>query len=253
MYGFIPFEFPKTLDGQYVCCLDNAGILRSRREQLGLTQQQVAQMAHIQFSQYQRLEAGERDISGCCMRTGLAICAVLLLDPYKMTGVSVAQPDVNTMKSHPPVDFDIPDFPRKRVGRKQIRRDIMTVFINSDGFFLVVPYDVLSKLGELEYVQIRWSISEKRIVLCKSSKDDKSALDIPEELYEMSLLAIPKPLTKNNPIAAMNWGKEPYAVESRLVLDSDGEKAILIDLNTAKLLKEPINGVFITPKCLIDH
>lgn len=58
-------------------------ILRNRREQLGMTQQQVADAAHIQIRQYQRLESGERNISGASMRIGLSVCAVLRLDPYR--------------------------------------------------------------------------------------------------------------------------------------------------------------------------
>lgn len=58
-------------------------ILKNRREELGLTQQQVAETAHIQIRQYQRLESGERNISGASMRIGLAVCAVLRLDPYR--------------------------------------------------------------------------------------------------------------------------------------------------------------------------
>lgn len=58
-------------------------ILKNRREELGLTQQQVADAAHIQPRQYQRLENGERSISGASMRIGLSVCAVLKLDPYR--------------------------------------------------------------------------------------------------------------------------------------------------------------------------
>lgn len=58
-------------------------ILRNRREELGMTQQQVAEAAHIQIRQYQRLESGERNISGASMRIGLSVCAVLRLDPYR--------------------------------------------------------------------------------------------------------------------------------------------------------------------------
>ena len=49
----------------------------------GMTQQQVADAAHIQTRQYQRLENGERNISGASMRIGLSVCAVLKLDPYR--------------------------------------------------------------------------------------------------------------------------------------------------------------------------
>ena len=252
MFRFVPFIYPKTLDSKYICCLDNAGVLRSRREQLGLTQYQVAEMAHVQFSQYQRLESGERDISGCSLKAGLAICAVLLLDPFELTGVTVSQPDPSTMRELPPVDIEVPNFFRKKAGRKQIRRDIMTVYINYEDYFILVPYCVLHKLGDTRYIQIQWNIAERRIAICAVTEYDEGALDIPETNFENSILAIPRLLVEDNPVAAMNWGRETYAVESRLVVDINGKKVILIDLNTAKPEEKPIDGALLTPRCLID-
>lgn len=61
----------------------DSSILSRRRKQLGMTQQQVADAAHIQLRQYQRLESGERTMAGASMRIGLSVCAVLKLDPYR--------------------------------------------------------------------------------------------------------------------------------------------------------------------------
>ena len=61
---------------------DSSEILRTRRTELNLTQQQVAEGAHIQLQQYQRLELGERKIENASMRIALSICAVLKLDPF---------------------------------------------------------------------------------------------------------------------------------------------------------------------------
>lgn len=97
-YSFIPFEFPTSPDGEYVIGLDEKGILRSRREQLGMTQLEVAERSGIKLPQYQRIEAGDRQLSGCSMRIGLAICAVLLLDPYEQVAVIANPPDPATMK-----------------------------------------------------------------------------------------------------------------------------------------------------------
>ena len=57
--------------------------LKYRREELGLSQQQVATAAGINLRQYQRLESGERKMSSSSMRIGLSICRVLMLDPYR--------------------------------------------------------------------------------------------------------------------------------------------------------------------------
>lgn len=106
-YTFVPYEYPTTLDGRFFIGQDEHHILRSRREQLSLTQQQVADRAGIKLQQYQRLETGERHISGCSMRIGLAICAVLLLDPYEVVSVCAESPDASTMKPQRKVDFRV--------------------------------------------------------------------------------------------------------------------------------------------------
>ncbi len=82
MIKFIPFQFPET-DG-WVHCLTDGQVLRHRREEMRLTQQQVADKAGIQLRQYQRFESNERGLSGASMRIGLSVCSVLKLDPYEI-------------------------------------------------------------------------------------------------------------------------------------------------------------------------
>lgn len=106
-YTFVPYELPTSLDGRFRIGQEDYQILRSRREQLELTQQQVADRAGIKLQQYQRLETGERHLSGCSMRIGLAICAVLLLDPYEVICVCVDPPDSSTMKPQQKVDLRV--------------------------------------------------------------------------------------------------------------------------------------------------
>lgn len=57
--------------------------LKLRREEMHLSQQQVADAANITLRQYQRFESGERSMSSASMRIGLSICHVLQLDPYR--------------------------------------------------------------------------------------------------------------------------------------------------------------------------
>lgn len=52
-------------------------ILISRRKELNLTQQQVVDGSGILLRQYQRLETGERNISGASARIMLSMCEVL--------------------------------------------------------------------------------------------------------------------------------------------------------------------------------
>ncbi len=56
-------------------------MLRKARLEMGYTQQEVATLIGMHIKAYQRLEYGERDIRNCSMRIGLAVCAVLGIDP----------------------------------------------------------------------------------------------------------------------------------------------------------------------------
>ncbi len=57
-------------------------ILREARLRMGYSQQQIAALLGIHIKQYQRFEYGERDIRHASMKMGLAICAVLGIDPF---------------------------------------------------------------------------------------------------------------------------------------------------------------------------
>lgn len=251
-YQFAPFKFPKSRDGKYILGLDDAGVLISRRKQLGFTQEQVAEMAGIQLSQYQRFESGERALANCSMRTGLAICAVLLFDPFEIIGTDAIQPDLRSLNPQPNFDARIPEelLSPKRAGRKQIRRDIMKAFLNYEDYSILVPYEVLDKLGSPEYIQLSWEMDERRIAIRAATADDEAPIDIPEKEYAQALLAFPEIINDDNPIFAMNWGDTTYAVEARLVEDQSGRSWILMDLFTAKEVdKKEINGAFMVPAC----
>lgn len=56
-------------------------VFRERREELGLTQKEVADRAHITVRQYQRIESGSRHIRTSSLRIGLSICDALEMDP----------------------------------------------------------------------------------------------------------------------------------------------------------------------------
>ena len=63
-------------------------ILRERRNELGFTQMEVANMSGIELQQYQRFEYGKRSMAHGRMEIGLRICAVLELDPYDLLDLS---------------------------------------------------------------------------------------------------------------------------------------------------------------------
>ena len=57
-----------------------ATILKKAREKLGLTQQQVADKAHIQLRQYQRFESGERNLTSSSFSIGCSVLEALEID-----------------------------------------------------------------------------------------------------------------------------------------------------------------------------
>ena len=59
-------------------------ILKSRREELGYTQQQVADETGMELRQYQRYEYGIQLLTNARMKQGLRICAALELDPFEL-------------------------------------------------------------------------------------------------------------------------------------------------------------------------
>lgn len=63
-------------------------ILRSRRLELGMTQEQVALKLGMSIHQYQRYEYGEHRFPNIPMRIGLRVCTVLELDPFELLPIS---------------------------------------------------------------------------------------------------------------------------------------------------------------------
>lgn len=59
-------------------------MLRERRLELGLTQEQLAIELGMSIHQYQRYEYGDHKLSNCPMKIGLRICAALELDPFEI-------------------------------------------------------------------------------------------------------------------------------------------------------------------------
>lgn len=245
MFNYVPFELPTTHDGKYICCLDDAGVLRSRREQLGLTQQQVAKQAGIPFSLYQHFESGERSLSGCSMRVGLSICSVLLLDPCEMTGITVKQPDPDSLKPQVSLDFNIPDVDiPKKAGRKQIRRDIMTVYFNHELYSIIIPQNVLIAMGCPHEIEFLWNKKEKRILIHGIEEHHNSSFDVPGLAYgDCSALTFYETGMVNDAKSALGWDDCVYAVECRMVRDKDDNHYVLCDLKTAKP-SEMIKGPF---------
>ena len=59
-------------------------LLRAARLKKGFSQMEVASRAGVDIRLYQRLEYGQRSIAKASLKTGLAICFVLDLDPMEL-------------------------------------------------------------------------------------------------------------------------------------------------------------------------
>ena len=66
-------------------------LLRDRRLELGLSQEELALELGMSIHQYQRYEYGETKLANCRMQIGLRICAILELNPFE----AVFGPDYN--------------------------------------------------------------------------------------------------------------------------------------------------------------
>ena len=58
-------------------------VLKKRRKQLGMTLQDVADKAGIDIKQYQRFEAGDRELASASFMTTVQVIKALDLDPVK--------------------------------------------------------------------------------------------------------------------------------------------------------------------------
>ena len=58
-------------------------MLRDRRLELGMTQEEVALELSMSLHQYQRYEYGQHKLANSRMNVGLRICAALELNPYE--------------------------------------------------------------------------------------------------------------------------------------------------------------------------
>ena len=59
-------------------------MLRKARQRKGLSQQQMPVIAGVHIRQYPRLEYGERSGGNVKMGFGLAVCAILEIDPFEL-------------------------------------------------------------------------------------------------------------------------------------------------------------------------
>lgn len=213
-----------------------------------MTQQELADRAGVPLRQIQRLEAGTSSIDICPMGTALSICAALLLDPYQFIHIN-PQPDPDSLTPLPPLeDFSLEDpFHRKaKVGRKPIRRDIMTVYFNNPLFSIMIPRTVLEAIGSPNAIDIRWKSGDNRLLFCRNN--ESGFFDVPAELYNIGThLVFPAASAIVDEIKdRLGWDEYTYAVECRLVKDADESQFILCDLGTAQEA-EPEGGNYISP------
>ena len=65
------------------------------------------------------------------------------------------------------------------------------------------------------------------------------------------LFALPAMKKKvNSPFKSLNWGDKPQQLEAKPIQDTEGNRFLFLDLNTAKEIKGGVSGVFMVPNCL---
>ena len=237
-YKFIPYEFPKSTDGQYTILQLDHQILQSRREQLGLTQQQVADIAHIQLRQYQRLESAQQYLSGCSMRIGLSVCAALYMDPYELVGLNIHQPDISAMRPQYTHDVDLPpellNFkpPKKRVGRKPTKKETLRVYLDCKRKLVILPPNVLEALQNPTYIQTLYNKENNHIALRVSNESDEKVIPMPSAMPLGAHLAIGIPSFSRTLQLEAKQAKLLIA-DVQLVRDTTGRLGIIVDPSVA--------------------
>ena len=237
-YKFIPYEFPKSTDGQYTILQLDHQILQSRREQLGLSQQQVADIAHIQLRQYQRLESAQQYLSGCSMRIGLSVCAALYMDPYELVGLNIHQPDISAMRPQYTHDVDLPpellNFkpPKKRVGRKPTKKETLRVYLDCKRKLVILPPNVLEALQNPTYLQTLYNEDNNHIALRVANKSDEKVIPMPPTMSLGEHLAIGIPSFSRTLQLEAKQAKMLIA-DVQLVRDTTGRLGIIVDPSVA--------------------
>lgn len=106
-------------------------LLRNARLRLHLSQQQVATLIGMQVRQYQRFEYGETEIQRINIRAGLALCAVLELDPVSLvfggrtealTELAQQRPEKGNMKKRQNNETQTDSNPQKCRNKKARQR-----------------------------------------------------------------------------------------------------------------------------------
>ncbi len=253
-YTFIPYEFPHTADGRYFVAQETHQIIVSRREQLGLSQQQVADRAKILLRQYQKIEAGDIELHRCSTRVSLSVCAALLLDPYEIVDIpDIDQPDPKTIKPQRVFEMRITDeeLRKHKAGRKPIRPNLMKVYLNHPNYNVIIPIAVLEELDRPEYIQLATYPGNSSLLIRPVSREDEEAMDVPTDVYNCGALAIPGHSVSELLCESFGWENDLRLADAFLVHDSDGNAGILIDTKNASIT-EPIMGDLVIPNCYDD-
>lgn len=254
-YTFVPYELPRSSDGRYILAQEDYQVLMSRREQLGLTQQEVADRSGILLRQYQRIESGEKELFRCSMKVGMSVCAVLLLDPYDFIGINdISQPDPKTMKPQQAFDVQIPDdiSGPKKVGRKPIRRNVMKVYLNHPRYNLLIPPVVFETLGKPEYFQVGTLPESHLLAIVPVSADAEEAIDVPSVTYESDALCVHGHQITDQLQKELGWDLELRVADAFLVHDTEGNPAVIIDAENA-MATDPIKATLACPACFDDE
>ena len=126
----------------------------------------------------------------------------------------------------------------------------MSIYVNHWAYSMIIPRNVLEALGKPAYIEFRWNKEEKRLLFRGVDANADMAIDVPPHLYDSCTGLVFPPFAIITEVKeALGWDDGAYAIECRLVSDSEGNPYILCDLNKAQP-SDYIDGPFVIPACL---
>ena len=190
------------------------------------------------------MEAGERLFSGCSSRTGLTKCATLLLDPCELVNIDVKQFNPSVVKSHQPVD--IFQVEKKKVGRKQIYKDLCMYF-NYNDYSIIIPKEMLIRIGSPKNIELLWDKKEYRLLIRRIDKQHRNSFKASSVVYDdmVDALTLPKSDLFDEVKEKLQWKNTLIEVKCNIIKDQNDDLLIICNLNESKSSKVDIDKLIV--------
>ncbi len=156
------------------------GLLQEKRLNLELTQQQVAKMAKVSLSTYQKFESGERNIRTASFDLACRVLRALGMDPTDFYDGKYVFGE--------PTFFDSEGQKYVKTGRlitEDIDDDeainVMRVHIVNRS--LIIPLKILRAMGKPSLIKLLFNKEDKKLGIQVVNEADDDTIIIPQEVY----------------------------------------------------------------------